>query len=53
MKNITIESIYKDPLELFTNLVLSGYGAEHQNDTKATYIKPDILSVVNHILYGI
>lgn len=38
---------------IITYLVLTGYGAEHQNATKATYITQDILSAVNHILYGI
>ncbi|MBC8548398.1 MAG: HAD family hydrolase [Candidatus Brocadiales bacterium] len=37
-------------LGLTTYLVLTGYGREHQNDTKATYIKPDMLSAVKHLL---
>ncbi len=37
-------------LGLITYLVLTGYGREHHNDTRADYIKPDMLSAVKHIL---
>ncbi len=37
-------------LGLTTYLVLTGYGKEHQEDTKVDFIKPDMLSAVKHIL---
>ncbi|MCP5002711.1 MAG: HAD hydrolase-like protein, partial [Planctomycetes bacterium] len=37
-------------LGLTTYLVLTGYGREHQADTGADYIKPDLLSAVKHLL---
>ncbi|MBC8550464.1 MAG: HAD family hydrolase [Candidatus Brocadiales bacterium] len=37
-------------LGLTTYLVLTGYGREHQNDTQADYIMPDMLSAVKHLL---
>jgi D-glycero-D-manno-heptose 1,7-bisphosphate phosphatase len=37
-------------LRLTTYLVLTGYGREYRNDTKADYIKPDMLSAVKHLL---
>jgi len=47
-KDSDIEAGFR--LGLTTYLVLTGYGREHQNDTKATYIKPDMLSAVKHLL---
>jgi D-glycero-D-manno-heptose 1,7-bisphosphate phosphatase len=47
-KNSDIEAGIK--LGLTTYLVLTGYGAEHQINTKADYIEPDLLSAVNHLL---
>lgn len=38
-------------LGLTTYLVLTGYGRKYQFDTKATYIKQDILRAVKHILH--
>ena len=37
-------------LGITTYLVLTGYGRDHRNDTKADYIKPDMLSAVKHLL---
>ncbi|WP_162532144.1 D-glycero-alpha-D-manno-heptose-1,7-bisphosphate 7-phosphatase [Candidatus Scalindua japonica] len=37
-------------LGLTTYLVLTGYGREYQNDTRADYIKPDMLSAVKHLI---
>ena len=37
-------------LGITTYLVLTGYGSEHMNETKADYIKPDMLSAVKHLL---
>ncbi len=37
-------------LGLTTYLVLTGYGREHRHDTKADFIKPDMLSAVKHLL---
>ena len=37
-------------LGITTYLVLTGYGSKHRNDTKADYIKPDMLSAVKHLL---
>ena len=37
-------------LGITTYLVLTGYGSKHWNDTKADYIKPDMLSAVKHLL---
>jgi D-glycero-D-manno-heptose 1,7-bisphosphate phosphatase len=37
-------------LGLTTYLVLTGYGREHQKDTNADYIKPDMLSAIKHLL---
>ena len=47
-KNTDIEAGRK--LGLTTYLVLTGYGRECQNVTRAHYIKPDLLSVVKHLL---
>jgi len=47
-KNTDIETGLK--LGLTTYLVLTGYGREYQNVTKAHYIKPDLLSSVKHLL---
>lgn len=47
-KNSDIETGYK--LGIATHLVLTGYGQEHQLNTKATHIHPDLLSAVEHIL---
>ncbi len=47
-KDTDIEAGLK--LGLTTYLVLTGYGREHQDDTRADYIKPDILSAVKHLL---
>lgn len=33
-----------------TYLVLTGYGREHHIDTRADYIKPDLLSAVKHLM---
>ncbi len=37
-------------LGITTYLVLTGYGREHKDDTKADYIKPDMLSAIKHLL---
>ncbi len=37
-------------LGITTYLVLTGYGRKYQDDTRADYIKPDILSAVEHLL---
>ncbi len=37
-------------LGITTYLVLTGYGREHQHDTKADYIKPDMLSAIKHLV---
>ncbi len=37
-------------LGITTYLVLTGYGSEHQNDIKADYISPDMLSAIKHLL---
>jgi D-glycero-D-manno-heptose 1,7-bisphosphate phosphatase len=47
-KNSDIEAGYK--LGLVTYLVLTGYGREHQADTKADYIEKDLLNAVRHII---
>lgn len=47
-KDTDIEAGLK--LGLTTCLVLTGYGREYQDDTRADYIKPDILSAVKHLL---
>jgi D-glycero-D-manno-heptose 1,7-bisphosphate phosphatase len=47
-KNSDIEAGYR--LGLTTYLVLTGYGREHQADTKAVYIEKDLLSAVKHII---
>ncbi len=47
-KNTDIEAGRK--LGLTTYLVLTGYGREDQEVTKANYIKPDLLSAVKHLL---
>jgi D-glycero-D-manno-heptose 1,7-bisphosphate phosphatase len=47
-KNSDIDAGKK--LGLTTYLVLTGYGLEHQENTKATYIKPDLLGAVRHLL---
>ncbi|MCX5809847.1 MAG: HAD family hydrolase [Proteobacteria bacterium] len=36
-----------------TYLVLTGYGLEHQRNTRAMFVKPDLLSAVNHLLQDI
>ncbi len=47
-KDTDIEAGLK--LGLTTYLVLTGYGREYQKDTRADYIKPDVLSAVKHLL---
>lgn len=47
-KNSDIDAGRK--LGLTTYLVLTGYGSIHQENTKAKYIKPDLLSAVTHLL---
>jgi D-glycero-D-manno-heptose 1,7-bisphosphate phosphatase len=47
-KNSDIEAGYR--LGLTTYLVLTGYGRQHQADTKAVYIEKDLLSAVEHII---
>ena len=47
-KDTDIEAGLK--LGLTTYLVLTGYGRQYQDDTRADYIKPDILSAVKHLL---
>ncbi len=37
-------------LGIKTYLVLTGYGREHKDDTKADFIKPDMLSAIKHLL---
>jgi D-glycero-D-manno-heptose 1,7-bisphosphate phosphatase len=37
-------------LGLTTYLVETGYGASEKHETKATYVVPDLLSAVNHIV---
>jgi D-glycero-D-manno-heptose 1,7-bisphosphate phosphatase len=46
-KNSDIEAGIK--MGINTYLVLTGYGNEHQASTKATYIKQNLLSAVQHI----
>lgn len=48
-KNSDIDAGFR--LGITTYLVLTGYGLEHQVNTNATFIKPDILSAVKHILW--
>lgn len=50
-KNSDIEAGSK--LGIRTYLVLTGYGLEHQESTKASFIQPDFLSAVNHLLQDI
>ena len=40
-------------LGIRTYLVLTGYGLKHQESTKASFVKPNLLSAVNHILKDI
>jgi len=47
-KEIDIETGAR--LGITTYLVLTGYGKEYLEDTKATYIQPDLLRAVNHLL---
>jgi D-glycero-D-manno-heptose 1,7-bisphosphate phosphatase len=47
-KNSDIEAGHK--LGLTTYLVLSGYGSIYKENTKATYIVPDLLRAVQHLL---
>lgn len=47
-KEIDVETGLR--LGITTYLVLTGYGKEYREDTKATYIQPDLLSAVNHLL---
>lgn len=37
-------------LGITSYLVLTGYGKEYKEDTKATYIQPDLLKAVTHLL---
>lgn len=37
-------------LGLRTYLVLTGYGREHQGNANATYVEPDLLGAVRHLL---
>ena len=47
-RNTDIEAGLK--LGLTTYLVLTGYGREEKDNTRADYIKPDILSAVKHLI---
>jgi D-glycero-D-manno-heptose 1,7-bisphosphate phosphatase len=47
-KNSDIDVGYK--LGIKTYLVLTGYGLEHQKNNRASFIQPDLLSAVNHLL---
>jgi D-glycero-D-manno-heptose 1,7-bisphosphate phosphatase len=47
-KNSDIDAGYK--MGITTYLVLTGYGMEHMKDTKANFIKDDLLSAVKHAL---
>jgi D-glycero-D-manno-heptose 1,7-bisphosphate phosphatase len=47
-KNSDIEA--GNRLGIITYLVLTGYGRDHQANTKATYIEHDILSAVKHVI---
>ena len=47
-KNSDIETGHK--LGIRTYLVLTGYGMEHQEDTKATYIRKNLCEAVKHLL---
>lgn len=47
-KNSDIEA--GNRLDIVTYLVQTGYGKEHQTDTKSTYIEKDLLSAVKHII---
>ncbi|MEN6321398.1 MAG: HAD family hydrolase [Syntrophaceae bacterium] len=47
-KNTDIDAGFK--LGLRTYLVLTGYGHEHKEKTNATYVTPDLLSAVRHLL---
>jgi len=40
-------------LGMTTYLVRTGYGESHQADTRATYVMPDILSVVKHLIQDV
>ena len=47
-KDTDIDAGFK--LGITTYLVLTGYGRKYQDDTRSDYIKPDILSAVEHLL---
>ena len=47
-KNSDIDAGYK--MGITTYLVLTGYGMEHMKNTKANFIKDDLLSAVKHAL---